>query len=239
MTVVSSARAISVNAARTASCSARLCRRLDLASWLGTERLNQPICARPSGKSQLKRIIARLHGFESGWDEEKVGDARAALRREKFARPLRWLRLVATGLARKALPQSQLGKACSCLLNHWEVLVAHQEHAFTRIDNNLVENAIRHSPPEGHISIGGLSAGSVVQIWVDDEGLGIPEDEREVVFDAFYRSPESRASKGDGSGLGLAIARAIAIGHGGSLRVLDAPSGGARLQLELPARRVR
>ena len=145
MTVVSSARAISVNAARTASCSARLCRRLDLASWLGTERLNQPICARPSGKSQLKRIIARLHGLESGWDEEKVGDARAALRREKFARPLRWLRLVATGLARKALPQSQLGKACSCLLNHWEVLVAHQDHAFTRIDNNLVENAIRPS----------------------------------------------------------------------------------------------
>ena len=90
--------------------------------------------------------------------------------------------------------------------------------------------------PRGDIR---ASAGGVVQIWVDDEGLGIPEDEREVVFDAFYRSPESRASKGDGSGLGLAIARAIAIGHGGSLRVHDAPSGGARLQLELPARRGR
>ena len=50
-----------------------------------------------------------------------------------------------TGLARQALPQSLLGKACSYLLNHWEVLVAHQNHSFTRIDNNLVENAIRPS----------------------------------------------------------------------------------------------
>jgi hypothetical protein len=50
-----------------------------------------------------------------------------------------------TGLARQALPQSLLGKAASYLLNHWEVLVAHQNHSFTRIDNNLVENAIRPS----------------------------------------------------------------------------------------------
>ena len=101
---------------------------------------------------------------------------------------------------------------------------------------NLVENAIRHSPPEGAITIGGRAVAGGVQLWVDDEGLGIPVDEREVVFDAFYRSPASRAMNSEGSGLGLAIARAIATGHGGTLNVLDAPSGGARLQLELPKR---
>ena len=101
---------------------------------------------------------------------------------------------------------------------------------------NLVENAIRHSPPEGTITIGGRAVAGGVQLWVDDEGLGIPADEREVVFDAFYRSPASRAMNSEGSGLGLAIARAIATGHGGTLNVLDAPSGGARLQLELPKR---
>lgn len=101
---------------------------------------------------------------------------------------------------------------------------------------NLVENAIRHSPPEGTITIGGRAETESVQLWVDDEGLGIPSDEREVVFDAFYRSPASRAMNSEGSGLGLAIARAIATGHGGTLTVLDAPSGGARLQLELPKR---
>ena len=101
---------------------------------------------------------------------------------------------------------------------------------------NLVENAIRHSPPEGTITIGGRAVAGGVQLWVDDEGLGIPADEREVVFDAFYRSPASRTMNSEGSGLGLAIARAIATGHGGTLKVLDAPSGGARLQLELPKR---
>lgn len=101
---------------------------------------------------------------------------------------------------------------------------------------NLVENAIRHSPPEGTITIGGRTVAGGVQLWVDDEGLGIPTDEREVVFDAFYRSPASRAMNSEGSGLGLAIARAIATGHGGTLKVFDSPSGGARLQLELPKR---
>ncbi len=101
---------------------------------------------------------------------------------------------------------------------------------------NLVENAIRHSPPEGTITIGGRAVDGGVQLWVDDEGLGIPVEERDVVFDAFYRSPQSRSMNSEGSGLGLAIARAIATGHGGTLAVFDAPSGGARLQLELPKR---
>jgi transposase len=51
--------------------------------------------------------------------------------------------VIATGLKRQARPQSELGKACAFLLNHWDVLVAHQQHSITRLDNNLVENAIR------------------------------------------------------------------------------------------------
>lgn len=91
------------------------------------------------------RLIGRLYQLEAAWDEANVGDRRAALRREHFAQPLRWLRRITLGLARKELPQSELGKACAYLLNHWDVLVAHQAHAFTRLDNNLVENAIRPS----------------------------------------------------------------------------------------------
>jgi hypothetical protein len=65
--------------------------------------------------------------------------------RPKYARPLRWLHHLATGLGKQALPQSQLAMASSYLLNHRDVLVAHREHPFTRLDNNLVENAIRPS----------------------------------------------------------------------------------------------
>ncbi len=78
-------------------------------------------------------------------DDAHVGDLRAALRQKHFVRPLRWLRGIALGLAQKELPQSELGKACTYLLNNWEVLVAHLEHSFTRLDSNLVENAIRPS----------------------------------------------------------------------------------------------
>jgi transposase len=91
------------------------------------------------------RIISKLYRLEAKWDEAKVGAERAALRRQQFARPLFWLRRIAEGLARQALPQSRLGKACTYLLNNWDTLVAHQEHAITRLDNNLVENAIRPS----------------------------------------------------------------------------------------------
>jgi transposase len=91
------------------------------------------------------RLISGLYRLEAEWDEAEIGDRRAALRQEHFARPLRWLRRIALGLARKALPQSELGKACTYLLNNWDSLVAHTNHSFTRIDNNLVENAIRPS----------------------------------------------------------------------------------------------
>ena len=99
---------------------------------------------------------------------------------------------------------------------------------------NLVENAIRHSPPGGTITMGARSHDGRAELWVDDEGLGIPEEERELVFDPFYRSPRDRSSRDGGSGLGLAIARSIAVAHGGSLTVESSPSGGARLVARVP-----
>jgi signal transduction histidine kinase len=99
---------------------------------------------------------------------------------------------------------------------------------------NLVENAIRHSPPGGKITIGAASHDGRAELWVDDEGLGIPEEERELVFDPFYRSPRDRSSRDGGSGLGLAIARSIVVAHGGSLTAESSPSGGARLVARIP-----
>jgi len=99
---------------------------------------------------------------------------------------------------------------------------------------NLVENAIRHSPPGGRITIGAASNNGHAELWVDDEGLGIPEDERELVFDPFYRSPRDRSSRDGGSGLGLAIARSIAVAHGGVLTAGSSSTGGARLIARIP-----
>jgi transposase len=98
---------------------------------------------RPKAANVVLRIIAKLYKLERDWDEAKVGMMRSQLRTRHFKRPLHWLRLIVSGLSKQALPQSSLGKACSYLLNHWDVLAAHENYCFTRLDNNLVENAIR------------------------------------------------------------------------------------------------
>jgi len=91
----------------------------------------------------MLRVIGRLYALEKRWDANGVDGERAALREKHFARPLFWLKRLATGLRTKHLNQSKLGKACGYLLAHWDVLVAHCRHSQTRLDTNLVENAIR------------------------------------------------------------------------------------------------
>jgi signal transduction histidine kinase len=95
----------------------------------------------------------------------------------------------------------------------------------------LVDNAIRHSPRGGSVSVAVSRDGTTVLLRVDDEGPGIPTDHRERVFDRFWRGT-SRG--GSGSGLGLAIAAWIADRHEGSILVTDAESGGARFEVRLP-----
>jgi len=105
----------------------------------------EALAEKPKAVELVLRLIGRLYQLERAWDDAQVGEQRAALRQEHFARPLRWLRRVVVGLRAQVLPKSLLGKACAYLLEHWDALVAHQQHAVTRLDNNLVENAIRPS----------------------------------------------------------------------------------------------
>jgi hypothetical protein len=105
--------------------------------WAHARRkFHEAIDERPKAANLVLRVISKLYQWEAAWDAAKVGDARATLRREHFARPLHWLKVIVAGLSKQALPQSQLGKACAYPLNHWDVLVAHQQHSVTRLDNN-------------------------------------------------------------------------------------------------------
>lgn len=102
----------------------------------------------------------------------------------------------------------------------------------------LIDNALRHSPAGGSVTVAatGDGSGKSVVVTVDDEGPGIPLAERERVFEPFARLPGPGARADAGSGLGLAIARRIATLHGGTLVIDDAPGGGARFVLALPRR---
>ena len=96
----------------------------------------------------------------------------------------------------------------------------------------LVDNAIRHAPDQGHVWVHVGTTPQHATLTVDDDGPGVRPDDRERVFDRFWRAPDAPPG---GSGLGLAIAAWIVDRHGGTIGVSDRPGGGARFQVRLPA----
>jgi signal transduction histidine kinase len=101
-----------------------------------------------------------------------------------------------------------------------------------RVLFNLIQNAIRHTPADGSVTVRARSLGRAVEVEVDDEGDGISPADGERVFEAFYRGDASRGE--DGAGLGLAISKAIVEAHGGRIW-LEPGMPGARIRFTLPA----
>lgn len=101
-----------------------------------------------------------------------------------------------------------------------------------RAIQNLLRNAMRYC--EKRIQIGVQVCPKGCEIWVDDDGIGIPDDERERIFEPFYRLDRSRDRATGGFGLGLAISRRALEAQGGTLTVETSPLGGARFRLWLP-----
>jgi signal transduction histidine kinase len=100
-----------------------------------------------------------------------------------------------------------------------------------RLIRNLLENAARHAPAAAaRIEVHALPPGGA-RLVVVDSGPGIPEAQREQIFEPFYRVPGTR---GEGSGLGLSLVRQIARHHGGSVRCVGEEGGGTRFEVELP-----
>jgi two-component system, OmpR family, sensor histidine kinase KdpD len=97
---------------------------------------------------------------------------------------------------------------------------------------NLLENATKYSPSGSPIELAARSRGDFVEVDVSDRGPGIPEKDRERVFDKFYRLKER---EGGGVGLGLTVCRGIVEAHGGSIRALPRDGGGATFRVALPA----
>jgi signal transduction histidine kinase len=92
-----------------------------------------------------------------------------------------------------------------------------------RVLLNLIQNAIRHTPTDGSVTVRARAAPEGVEVEVADDGEGIPAGEGERVFEAFYRGDESRSD--DGAGLGLAISRAIVEAHGGKIWLEEGSPG--------------
>ena len=104
-----------------------------------------------------------------------------------------------------------------------------------RMVRNLLDNADRHARTMVAIELHNDSETGVVELTVDDDGPGIPVEDRERVFDRFTRLDDGRARDAGGLGIGLSMVKAIVEQHGGTVSIGEAPIGGARFTVSLPA----
>ncbi len=181
---------------------------LELADALRDESLR--LATMVANLLDMARIESGAVQLNMQWQalEEVVGSALRA------SRPLLARHRVATALAAD-LP----------LLRFDAVLIE-------RVLCNLVENAVKYTPPGSTITIGATVAGPVLRVTVADDGPGLPPGQEESIFEKFTRG--ERESARPGVGLGLAICRALVAAHGGTIAARNAPDGGAAVDFTLP-----
>jgi signal transduction histidine kinase len=165
--------------------------------------------------------------------------------------------LVSETVAALRAQAAERGVAVAAELPDGAALAAHANaEKVQRVLFNLIVNAIRHTPADGSVVVrarpvaGAAAAGAgarsgggaavagarAIEVEVVDDGAGVAADERERVFEPFYRGGEDGAARSsDGAGLGLAIARAIVEAHGGRIWLEPAAPRGTRVRFTLPA----
>ncbi len=100
---------------------------------------------------------------------------------------------------------------------------------------NLLDNAVAYSPDGTRVAVGAQRAGEFVEVSVVDQGIGISPEDRERIFERFYRADPARSRSTGGTGLGLAIVKHIAGNHGGRVSVWSDEGAGSTFTLHLPA----
>jgi signal transduction histidine kinase len=113
-------------------------------------------------------------------------------------------------------------------------VVSFDRNALRQILLNLLDNAAKYGPPGQTITVGSQIVADRARIWVEDEGPGIPREDRVRVWEPYVRLNRDAESTTGGSGIGLSVVRELVLLHGGRTRAESAPGGGARVVIELP-----
>jgi signal transduction histidine kinase len=131
--------------------------------------------------------------------------------------------LIGDTVAAMRAPAAERGVTIAAELPPGAVIAEANAEKVQRVLFNLIQNAIRHTPADGSVTVRARSAGKGVEVEVADSGEGISDADGERVFEAFYRGDAARGE--DGAGLGLAISRAIVEAHGGRIWLEDGSPG--------------
>jgi two-component system, OmpR family, sensor histidine kinase SenX3 len=99
---------------------------------------------------------------------------------------------------------------------------------------NLVENAVNYSPEGTQVTVSSIVKNGIITISITDQGIGIPENEKERIFERFYRVDPARSRESGGTGLGLSIVKHVATKHGGEVSVWSVEDVGSTFSLKLP-----
>ncbi|HEX3735028.1 MAG TPA: HAMP domain-containing sensor histidine kinase, partial [Solirubrobacterales bacterium] len=140
--------------------------------------------------------------------------------------------LIGDTVAAMRAPAEERGIRIAADLPAGEVVAEANAEKLQRVLFNLIQNAIRHTPADGSVTVRARKHSNGVEVEVADDGEGVPTSDGEHVFEAFYRGDSARTE--DGAGLGLAISRAIVEAHGGRIW-LEEGSPGTRVHFTLRA----
>src|SRR5206468_222001 len=125
------------------------------------------------------------------------------------------------------------GRRITTVLPPEPLSIAADPHLIQIVVTQLLDNALKYSPPDSPLEIRAWTDGRSAFIAVRNEGIALDEDERERIFDKFYRGRESRG-KIEGTGMGLSIARTIVESHEGEIEARNEPDGSILFQFSLP-----
>lgn len=140
------------------------------------------------------------------------------------------------GVVEKFAPQASAAQVTLSLENDDLPPITGDGDRLSQVFTNLVDNAIKYTPPGGRVHLQAARAGEGISVEVTDTGTGVPAEALPHLFDRFYRADPSRqGGRKSGAGLGLAIAREIVLAHSGTISVRSTPGEGSTFTVFLPS----
>ncbi len=192
------------------------------------------------GTEQVGQAMSRIEG-----EATRMGglvDDLLLLARLDDQRPLEWTDLDLVVLAAETVHDARArvpGRSISLIGLHGElepVTLRGDDSRIRQVLGNLLANALMHTDEHVPIEVATGTEGTTAVVEVRDHGAGIEPEVADRVFERFYRVDKARSRARGGSGLGLAIVAAIVDQHGGTVRAMQTPGGGATFRVELPTK---
>ena len=191
---------------------------------------------RGAAKSPKDSEVARRRIEEESIRMTGLVDDLLVLARLDQGRPLEQLPVDLQSIAKDAVTDAQVvaPQREITLTAVGPVVVNGDDTRLRQVLGNLVRNALVHTPPGTPIEVAVAAVDAVGRLTVADHGPGLKVQDTGRIFEPFYRADPSRSRDSGGSGLGLAIVSAVVAAHGGRVKVVTTPGGGATFEVELP-----